>query len=423
MLFEMWMARRLSLRADTYNTQNRAGAGTVIAVIGIALSVAIMILSQAVVTGFKNEIKSKVVGFNSDITLYPDDAFTNNSSSQGILLTDSLRQTISQVCPDALPTLTIRQPAILKTDSAFQGIVMRGSAPGPGTEFIARHLVDGEMLPLQTNGVDSLVNTIVISRSMADALSLEPGSKINSHFIINNNLRTRRLTVRGIYDTHFNEYDAFFAYTTLEFLQNFNHVDSITGGAIEIWGIPLENIADVSRNLQNELAFLSYSSQNGKSYIVDNVLSTGAVYFNWLELLDTNVVVIITLMACVALFTLISSLFIIILERVNTIGLLKALGATNKSIRMIFICISERLVLKGLLFGNIISIAILLLQFRFHIIPLNADTYYINYVPVTISWLPVVLINLCAIIISAIMLILPSGAIARLKPAETMRFE
>ncbi len=423
MLFEMWMARRLSLRADTYDTRNRAGAATVIAVIGIALSVAIMIVSQAVVTGFKNEIKNKVIGFNSDITIYPDDAFSNNPASQGIRFSDSIRRAITEIYPEAKPALTIRQPAILKTDSAFQGIVLRGYTPGPGTDFIERHLVEGRMIPFNVNGVDSLINTVVISRSMANALNLHTGEKINSHFIINNSLRTRRLTVCGIYDTHFTEYDAFFAYTPLEFLQNFNHIDSITGGAIEIWGVPVENISTVSRNLSDKLNFLSYSNQNDKNYIVDNVLSTGAIYFNWLELLDTNVTVIITLMACVALFTLISSLFIIILQRVSMIGLLKALGATNKSIRTIFIFISERLVVKGLLFGNIISLALLLIQHHFHLIPLNADTYYINYVPVTINLIPVVLINLCAVIVSALMLILPSGAIARLKPSETMRFE
>lgn len=422
MLFEMWMARRLSLRADTCNNNSRAGAGTVIAVIGIALSVAIMLVSLAVVTGFKNEIRNKVVGFNSDITIYPNDAFSDENSSQGIHFNDSLKNIITGIYPGAVPSLIIRQPAILKTDSAFQGVVLRGSSPGPGIDFITRHLVEGESLPLNPSGNDSLTNTIIISRSMADALNLRPGSKINTHFIINNNLRTRRLTVRGIYDTHFSEYDAFFAYTPLQFLQNFSHVDSLTAGAIEIWNIPLPEIANTSRLLSDRLSTLS-SGSNAQNYIVDNVLTTGAVYFNWLELLDTNVIVIITLMTCVALFTLISSLFIIILERVNTIGLLKALGATNKSIRLMFIFISERLVVKGLLIGNIFGLGILLLQHFFHIIPLNADTYYIDYVPVEIHWLPIILINICAIVISALMLILPSSAIARLKPAETLRFE
>jgi len=160
-----------------------------------------------------------------------------------------------------------------------------------------------------------------------------------------------------------------------------------------------------------------------ESYRIDNVNTTGAIYFNWLQLLDTNIIVILSLMGCVAGFTLISSLFIIILQRVRTIGLLKALGATDGQIRRVFILMACRIVGAGLISGDIAGIGFILVQRAFHLIPLNPEAYYLNYVPVAGNWGVILLINLATALLSVALLLIPSHLIARISPAETMRYE
>lgn len=421
--FDLWIARRLSLRSHSEKNTNRAAAGSIVAIVGIALSIAIMIIAQAIVTGFKNEIKNKIAGFNSQISVYPANAYSNEEFYEGIQLTPELSQQIETSCPNATATLSLRQPSILKTDSAFLGVVLRGSTPSPGIDFINSNLVAGMPLPVDVAGNDTLINTIIISKIMADALNLAPGDKINTHFILDNTLRTRRLTVRGIYNTHFSDYDEIFAYTPLEFLQNFSHLDSVTGSVIEVWNVAQTHIEPYSLSLQNALTKQFETSQSQQNYIVSTIFANGAIYYNWLSLLDTNVLVIIILMACVSIFTLISSLFIIILERVNMIGLFKALGASNKNVRSIFICMTQRLVAKGLVLGNLVALSLLIIQHQLHIFPLDAGSYYVDFVPVSINWASIVITNICAAILSAAVLIIPSGAISRLKPADTIRFE
>lgn len=168
-----------------------------------------------------------------------------------------------------------------------------------------------------------------------------------------------------------------------------------------------------------------YSSENGLNYIyqVENVLQSGAMYFSWLDLLDTNVVVILILMAVVSAFTLISALFIIVLRNVSAIGLFKALGATNSQIRVIFILIAQKVVILGLLIGNLISVPLILCQTKFHILPLDAEAYYLDFVPMDFSLRDIILLNLSVMIISVIVLILPSHIISRLSPGNTLKYE
>lgn len=418
MLLAASIARKLSLRPG-HNRKSSAGA--IIAVAGIALALAIMLAAVAIVTGFKHEIEGKVMGFNAQISLYPSDVYSDTTYSSGVKLTTELRKTIEEVVPESFTALTIRQPAIFKTNDAFQGVVLKGSQGSQYLNFIASNLKDGELLP--ESPVDSLSNSVIISAVTARELNLNVGDRIDTHFLIDDQLLTRKLTVRGIYDTHFTEYDKTFAFTPLQFLQRFNKVDSLTGTSLEIWGVDKKSISQASQNLNGKLLMQASQSSANQSFVVDNVLNSGAVYFSWLELLDTNVVVIIVLIGIVAAFTLISSLFIIILERVNTIGLLKALGGSNSLITKIFVCIAEKLVLRGMIIGNIIGLGLLYLQSEFHIVPLDADSYYLDYVPVEINWLYVLIINIATLAISCAVLFVPAGTIAKLSPTKSLRFD
>lgn len=426
----VYIGRRLSFNARSADSSagSRPSAGVPIAVGGIALALVIMMVSIAVMMGFKDEIRAKVAGFNSQITVYPRSRTLVDLSS--IDLDDGLREKITVSVPGASIDGVVELPGILKTDSAFQGIMVKALEPGAaGLRFISGNMVSGR-LPEVSEATDSsgipAPPEIVISATTAAALGLGEGERVDLHFISSGTLKTRRAVISGIYDTHMNDYDSRFIYATPEMIRSVARIPEGHVTAIELNGIANDDIDQVSADLSAQL--LTYSlSQNeaGREtfFAINNLHRTGQAYFAWLDLLDTNVAVVLILMALVSGFTLISSLFILILERVNTIGILKALGATNGQIRGIFIYMAERLVTRGLVIGNVIGLGGLFLQHYLHVIPLDAKAYFLSYVPVTISWPAIILLNIAVTVISAIILILPSHMVATLSPASSIRYE
>lgn len=415
----LYIGRRLSFKPGD---KRRKVPGVTIGVTGIALSLIVMMLSISIVTGFKHEIRAKVMGFDSQLNVYVQEGY-NEGELNTIHLTDSLMKIVRGVVGErARVTPMVRQPGILKTDSAFQGIVIKGVAPDYDWSFIHNAIVEGAV-PHYAPGADSLDNTIIISSLTARQLGVKAGDKLNAHFIRDNAIASRRLRVAAVFDTHFSDYDRMYAFTPLRMLQKLNHLDSLECGALEINGVRPDRIDDYSDRLRVDLMEFAIETSPGRIYAVENVHQTGAVYFNWLSLLDTNVVVILILMTLVAGFTLISSLFILILDRVNTIGILKALGATNATIRSIFITMAERLVARGLLTGNLIGLSLLLLQHYLRIIPLDPEAYYLSYVPVDIDWVDIIALNVGVAVVSWLMLILPSHMISTLSPSQSIRYE
>lgn len=398
----------------------KTSPGVIIAVTGIALSLIIMMFAIAIVTGFKHEISNKLTGFNAALTIYPPEHIDETAKTDGIRLSDTITNTIQTISPGSVATLSIRQPAILKTDNAFQGVILKGMPDDGNWDFINSNLIAGTLPNNADNGND---NTIVISEYTAATLGLAIGDKIKTHFFENNAIRTRNLCITGIYNSHFNEYDRTFAFTPIGMLQQLCNVDSITGTSIEVNGIPTANLTEQANKLTSALLSNTLDDDSPKFYRVQTVLDACAMYYNWLDLLDTNVIVILILMACVSGFTLISSLFIIILERINMIGIMKAMGATNAQIRAIFIYMAQRLVVKGLVIGNIIGLTLLLIQQRFHTIPLDSEAYYLDFVPVEINPWYIIVLNLAVVIISSLLLILPSHIISGMSPARSIRYE
>lgn len=424
MRFEVFLARKLSLRNDISqkNTQKKQIApGIKIAVSGIALSYIIMLLSIAVVTGFKDEIRTKVTGFEQQITIGQAQNYGEYKINEGVVLNDSMISLIKSIVPDASVSLSMVQPAMLKTENNFEGIIFKGLQHNSNEfNFISEHIIDGDINNFNKTGSE---NPILLSRTTANSLELSTGNDITAHFFINDKILSRKMKISGIYDTHFGDYDKIYAFTELDILQHLNKVDSLTGTSVQINGIMTDEIDDVTDKLRISLFENAMKQPDGKSYHVENVNMSGAIYFNWLSLLDTNVVVILILMGCVSCFTLISSLFIIILQKVSTIGLLKSLGATNMQIRKIFILMSARILAFGLILGNIIGLGILFLQSSKKIIPLNPEAYYLNYVPVQIEPSTILILNMAVIIISVLLLTIPSQIISRLSPVETMRYD
>ena len=416
MKFELYIARRLRLK--NYNGSKQNSPSISIAVIGVALAIVIMMIAIVVVLGFKHEIRDKVMGFDAQITISNSD-YTEKDKSY-ITFNDTLKSIINTTIPNGQISLSIKQPGILKTDNDFMGIVFKGMDTNYDWKFISDNLISGS---IPNYNDENNQNKIIISKIISSSLKLKIGDKIYAYFFENNKIRTRRFEIAAIYETHFGEYDKLFAFSSLNTLQRLNNIDSISGNSVEIRNLPISEIENASYNLQDSLIQACYTNKLSSLHRVDTVYNTGALYFNWLDLLDTNVIVILILMSLVSGFTLISSMFIIILERVNMIGIMKSLGATNTQIRRIFIYLTERLVIKGILWGNAIALTIIFLQSKFKLIPLDPEAYYLNYVPTEINWSYILLLNIGVIIISGLILILPSHLISTISPAKTIKFE
>lgn len=428
----VFIGRRLSFRGSPRGSgdgegRRRPSPGVPIAVGGIAIAVVIMMVSISVVMGFKDEIRRKVTGFTSEVTVFPQSRTL--ASVVDMPLDGMIDSLITSVAPGARIDGVVEVPGILKTDSAFQGVMVKAYAPGAdGYRFIASNLVEGSM-PADANGAAAdpagapAPHQIAVSQVVASKLGLATGDNLFMHFVSDGSMRTRKAVVAGIYDTHLGEYDSRYVYAAPVMARGVAAIAPGNVTSVEVNGIAPEDIPMVSADLQGRLLELSARSGGRMMYGVDNVLRSAESYFSWLELLDTNVAVILTLMALVSGFTLISCLFILILERVSTIGILKSLGATNGQIRRVFIYMACRLVARGLVIGNVAALALLIVQHRLHLVPLDAESYFLSYVPVALDWGAFALLNVAVAAVSALVLILPSHLVATLSPSESMRYE
>lgn len=409
----LFISRKLRL---TPGEGRRTSTNVVIAVAGIACAVAVMLQSVGIVLGFKNAIRQKVSGFESAISIEP----ARNVSGDAMLpvsLTPTIRAAIAEAAPEARAYPAIRHAGILKTDTDFSGVMAR-SLPYDGDElrFVSEMLVGGE-LPSDS------ARQILISEPQAKRLKLEVGDKIYSYFFVNGALKARRYTISGLFRSNFGDYDNLAVYLPLSELQGICGLGDGEGLRLELSGIEEDEISPVSERLQQELNRAYAFGELPEPMVVDTRLRSGVMYYNWLGLLDTNVVVILILMGCVSGFTLISSVFILILERVRMIGQLKSLGADNRLIRRIFVLLGGRIVLIGLLIGNLLALGLLLTQQAWHYIPLDPEAYYLSYVPVEINWLQVALVDAGVVALSALLMLIPASTVARISPAKTMRFE
>ena len=238
---------------------------------------------------------------------------------------------------------------------------------------------------------------------MADALNLGVDDRINAYFFTSNAVRARRLDIAGIYDTHFSDYDKLYVFGSLPLTQGLNSADASAGSRIELRVNDENKIDDDALLLQDAMMRASYNGLLDGMYRINSVHNTGMMYFNWLELLDTNVVVILVLMTLVSGFTLISGLF--------------------KKIKHFFIYLVQRLVLWGMLAGNAVGITFLLLQRHYHLLPLDPDAYYLNYVPVEINWWYILALNVGVFVVSWLMVLAPSHMVSTISPSQSIRYE
>ena len=388
-----------------------------IATIGVAIGLAVMIVTVSVVLGFKHTIRDKVVGFGSHIQVHNIMNY-NGSDPHPICANDSLMKAIESIDGVAHAERFSTTQGILKTDDDFLGVAFKGIAAEYDTTFLHKHLVEGN-IPEFCDSVSHY--KLLISKMIADKMRLKAGDRVFGYFIDGEDVRTRKFTVSGIYQTNMTRFDETLCFTDLYTASKLNGWTDNQATGIEVIVKDFDRI--------NETADLFIDNVNRTSDEEGNSLTTDTIYelypqvFSWLELLDINVWIILALMVCVAGFTMISGLLIIILERTQMIGILKALGARNKTVRHTFLWFSVFIIGQGLLFGNIVGIGLVLLQQYTGIITLDPQTYYVSEAPMELNIPLIVMINLATLLICVFVLIAPSFLISHIHPAKSMRYE
>ena len=409
---EYFIARRIHFRQDKKNISRPAVR---IAIIGIAIGLAVMLLTVSIVLGFKQEIRNKTIGFGGHIQITNFD--TNNSfEMKPVSLSNDLRVSLSQLQGIKSISAFATKPGIIKTNEAFQGIVLKGIGQDFDKEFFQNNLVEGEFIQTE----DSLLNEALISRHMARIFKLKTGDSFYTYFI-NDQVRARRFTVKGIYSTNFVEYDKLFIITDIRQIQQLNSWEPNEFSGYELRLIDFDLLERT-----NEQVYALTSSvvqEDGSSYYNRTIREINPQIFSWLDLLDINVWVILALMLAVAGFNMISGLLILILERTSMIGILKSIGATNWSVRKIFLYHSLFLIGKGMIWGNIVGLAIITLQYYTGIIPLDPEAYYVSTVPVLYNWPLFILLNVGTFVLSIAIMIGPSYLITKIVPAKIIRYE
>lgn len=417
------MSTLTSLLARRLDIAGNSRTGVFIAVAGVAAAVTVMLLTIGISLGFNHGIKTKLIGFQPALSVSAPYSYVTGRLNEYLTVDADLKDAIHSVVPEGTLTLSLRQPAILKTADDFATVVLRGYSADYDTTFLASNLVEGRLPKFGTPEADT---TLVISRQIADMLDLHVGDRVNTCFFVRDAIKARRLTITGLYDSGFGDMDRQIAYSSLAMLQDVGDVGPQTGTIIEIntpGDIDRKANMDAGRNLQQTLADRAIALGHETIELVDCISNTGAVYLNWLDLIDTNVVVIIALMSLVAALTLISSLFIIILDHVTTIGILRALGANGAQIRGVFRSIALRLVLMGVVIGDVIGLGLGWIQQTFHPVSLDPEMYYLTSVPYSFDLLAVLAVNIGVLVLAWLVLMLPARLASRLSPARTMRYE
>lgn len=388
-----------------------------IATIGVALGLAVMLVSVAVVLGFKHTIRDKVTGFGSDITVA--NFFTlQTSDTKPIQVGDSMMTALKKIeGVKHVQRYAITQ-GILKTDSDFLGVAFKGVAEEFDTAFLSRNMIEGSIPKFSG---EKSGNNILVSKMMADKLNLHAGSKVYGYFMTGDDVRMRRYTVSGIYQTNLAKYDEITCFSDLYSVVKLNgwEPDQTTGAELSLTNYDdLETVLNAVTKKVNKRV-----DKYGETYCSATVEELNPQIFSWLDLLDLNVWIILVLMVCVTGFTMISGLLIIILERVQMIGVLKALGAKNGTVRHAFLWFAVFIIGKGMILGNVLGIGFCLIQRYTGIVKLDPATYYVSQAPVEIDIPLFLLVNIATLLVSILVLIIPSFLASHIRPAQSMRYE
>ena len=388
-----------------------------IATIGVAIGLAVMIITVSVVFGFKHTIRDKVVGFGSHIQVENYMA-QQLSAPVPISISDSLMKVMKQLPGIRHVERYALTQGILKTDDDFMGVAFKGVGSDYDTTFLSEHIVEGEM-PKFSDGQSKY--PLLISRMMADKLQLKAGEKVYAYFIGNDDVRARKFTITGIYETNMTQFDQSLCFTDYNVPIRLNGWEPDQCSGAELLVDDFDQLEQVAEEV---VAKVNRQTDKYGAIITSQTIREAHPHvFQWLELLDINVWIILALMICVAGFTMISGLLIIILERTQMIGILKALGMRNKTVRHTFLWFAAFIIGRGMLVGDIIGIGLVVLQQQTGFIHLDPASYYVDTAPMELNIPIIVLLNVVTLLVSLFVLIAPSFLISHIHPARSMRYE
>ena len=388
-----------------------------IATVGVAIGLAVMIVTVSVVLGFKHTIRDKVIGFGSHIQVANFLAM-QSTDTYPICIDDSLLNTLRHIEGIKHAERYATAQGILKTETDFLGIAFKGVAEEYDWNFIKENLVSGSIPSFSDK---SASNKILISTNTASTLHLKVGDRIFGYFVSDDGVRARRFSVSGIYETNMSQFDNALCFTDLYTTRKVNAWEEGQCSGAELTVNDFSNLETTAQNVVEKI--------NRKTDRYGDVMTSQTIYeaypqiFSWLSLLDINVWIILVLMICVAGFTMISGLLIIILERTQMIGTLKALGANNSSIRHIFLWFATFVIGRGVLLGDAVAMLLIVLQKTTGIVSLDPATYYVSEAPLEINLPAFALLNVATIAVSVLILIAPSYLISHIHPAKSMRYE
>ena len=415
MNFPLFIARRIY--SDKGDRRKVSRPAIHIATVGVAIGLAVMILTVSVVLGFKHTIRDKVIGFGSHIQVCNFLAM-QTTDSYPICIDDSTLNALRHIDGISHAERYATAQGILKTETDFLGIAFKGVAEEYNWDFIRQNLVSGEIPKFSDK---SSSNKLLVSTNTASTLHLKVGDRIYGYFVSDTGVRTRRFTVSGIYETNMSQFDNSLCFTDLYTTRKVNGWEEGQCSGAEL------RVSDFSRLETTATGVVKKVNRKTDRY--GDVMISQTIYeaypqiFSWLSLLDINVWIILVLMICVAGFTMISGLLIIILERTQMIGTLKALGAKNSSIRHTFLWFAVFVIGRGVVFGNLAAIALIVLQKTTGIVSLDPATYYVSEAPMEVNIPAFVVLNVVTVAVSILILIAPSYLISHIHPAKSMRYE
>lgn len=413
---ELFIARRLF--SDKKSGQRFSGRVIKLAVAGISLGLAVMIISVCIIIGFQREVKGKVNGFASHLQIVSN-VENNSYQTQPIIEYPDFIKKLQNLPGIRHVQKFITKPGMIKTNESIQGVVLKGVSSDFDWSFFNKYKISGEKFSMDSTDRSS----VWISQQLSDLLKINLGDRFLMYFLNQNERfpRIRRFKVCGIYKTGLDEFDKLFVLSQMSQIKVLNSWKNNQISGYEIFISDPGSLDDMDYNVQRLMASFFPVSQNNLQ--LTNIKNKYPEIYDWLNLLDMNVWIILILMIVVAGFNMISGLLVIILERTQMIGIMKYMGATNYNVRKIFIYLSAFLVGRGLLWGNVIGLGLCLIQYFFDIIHLDPVSYYVSTIPVYFPIFKLILLNFGTLIITVLMLVIPSYFVAKISPSRIIRFD
>ena len=389
-----------------------SGPLSVIAVTSIALGVVVMVMAVCILRGFQGEISDKVVGFGSHLTV------SNYASSPAYQETPVVVDSTLIAKIEAVPSVRYLQyfatkGGMVKTQEQIYGILLRGLSANYDTTFFADCLVEGH-LPSFTADMGAPSNEVLISSTIASRMHLAVGDKMRTYFWGGDSPRSRAFTICGIYNTDLTEMDELYVIGDLRQVQRLNEWDSSMVGGYEILVDDFDRLNSIAFDVSVTLPY---------DYSLQTIVEAHPALFSWLDLLNSNISLILIIMSLVCAIAIVSALLIMIFEKGSTIGLLKALGATNASVRRIFLLKASRLILEGILIGDALALTFCVVQSRWQVVKLDAESYSMGHVPVDFDFWIFLVISVATLAVCLLALLLPAAYISRISPAQTIKSE